>query len=439
MKFKLLLISLLFIALNSCNSKDSEPQTEDEQETPESRKPNILLIIADDMGVDASLGYPDIGIRKPNMPNLQNMINSGITFNNVWAAPSCAPTRAGIITGKYGFRTGVLTPGDVLSLNEKTLHEHLDTNNSGYSHAVIGKWHLSSEDSNPTDAGVGYYAGNVVGNFGTYDNWQFTENGVRTTSTEYITSKLTDLAIDWVDNQTKPWFLWLAYNTPHAPYHLPPADLHSNDHLSGNQADIDANELDYYLTMIEAMDTEMGRLINSMTQAEKDNTVIIFLGDNGTPRSVIQEYPRGSAKGSVFEGGVNVPMVISGKNVTRFNETEDALINTTDLFNTISDLASVQTSNENDSNSFKSLLTDSNSSIRNYLYSENMRDTGIGYDYAIRNTTHKYIRFTDGSEAFYNIENTRLETNNLLSNELTESEETIKNELVNTILEIRGE
>ena len=68
-----------------------------------------------------------------------------------------------------------------------------------------------------------------------------------------------------------------------------------------------------------------------------------------------------------------------------------------------------------------------------------MRDTGIGYDYAIRNTTHKYIRFTDGSEAFYNIENTRLETNNLLSNELTESEETIKNELVNTILEIRGE
>lgn len=92
-----------------------------------------------------------------------------------------------------------------------------------------------------------------------------------------------------------------------------------------------------------------------MSQADRDNTIIIFLGDNGTPNQVIQEYSRG--KGTIYQGGINVPLIISGKGVTRANQTEDALINTTDLFATISNIAGINISEINDSKSFKDLLT----------------------------------------------------------------------------------
>jgi arylsulfatase A-like enzyme len=433
---QLSIVIIAYAFIFSCSSNDESGTPE---ENPESSKPNILLIIADDMGLDATPGY-NIGNIKPNMPNLQNMMNSGLRFNNLWSNPVCTPTRGTILTGKYGFRTNVLKVDDPMSTTETSLQRHLDNTNSGYNHAVVGKWHLSSDPSHPTSMGVGYYAGLINGGVQSYTNWNLTENGTTSNSNEYTSTKFTDLAIDWVDQQTQPWFLWLAYNAPHTPFHLPPNDLHSQGNLPSDQVSIDANPLPYYLAMIEAMDTEMGRLIASLSEAERDNTVIIFIGDNGSPGQVAQEYNSNRAKGSIYQGGVNVPMIVSGKNVTRINAIEDALINTTDLFATISELAGNSTPEINDSKSFKDLLTSSNPETRDYTYTEVGNNAG-GSDYTIRNATHKYMLFDNGTERFYNLNTNPLENPNLLNAHqlpLSVVDSTMKDELVAQLNSIRN-
>ena len=256
----------------ACSAKPEDDIIQEEIPTPTNSLPNILLVIADDMGLDACPGY-SLGTIKPNMPNLQNLINTGIRFNNVWSNPTCSPTRAGILTGKFGFRTGVTKVDDELSTSETSIQKFLDLNtNAGYSHALIGKWHLSKDANHPNNMGIDYYAGILNGTVQSYTNWNLNINGTTTISTEYTTTKLTDLAIDWVDSQTKPWFLWVAYNAPHTPFHVPPNNLHSQENLATDQGSIDANPLPYYMAALEALDTEMGRLINSMSQEEKDNT-----------------------------------------------------------------------------------------------------------------------------------------------------------------------
>ncbi|WP_299883348.1 sulfatase-like hydrolase/transferase [uncultured Lacinutrix sp.] len=430
-------ILLLTIVFFSCKS-DNTVIAPSENNTTQS-KPNILLIIADDMGLDATPGY-NIGSIKPNMPNLESMINTGIRFNNLWSYPVCTPTRSSIITGKYGYRTGVLSVNDELSTSETSLQSYIDnTTGNLYNHAVIGKWHLSTNANHPTNMGVNYYAGLLNGGVQSYTNWNLTENGQTNSSTEYTTTKFTDLAIDWISNQSQPWFLWLAYNAPHTPFHLPPSELHSQGALPTDQASIDANPLPYYMAMIEAMDTEMGRLLNAMSQEEKENTIIIFIGDNGTPNQVVQEYPSPRAKGTVYQGGVNVPMIISGKDVMRINDTEDALINTTDLFATISELTGNTVSEINDSKSFKTLLTTSNTNTRDYVYTEINTDAGSN-NYAIRNATHKYINLGGINEAFYDLSTNTVENPNLLNANqlpLSDSNASILNDLIIKLDEIR--
>ncbi len=432
----ILIFGFLFISCGTDTVTEID-QTDDDTSTSTNNKPNILLIIADDMGLDATPGF-NVGSIKPTMPNLQNMINSGIRFNNLWSYPTCTPTRSSILTGKYGFRTNVMKVDDVLSTSEVSLQKHLDNNNSGYNHAVIGKWHLSRDTSHPTQMGVGYYAGLLSGGVQSYTNWNFTENGQTISSSEYTTTKFTDLAIDWIDGQEQPWFLWLAYNAPHTPFHLPPANLHTQS-LPSDQASIDANPQPYYMAMLEALDTEIGRLLNSMTQEEKDNTVIVFIGDNGTPGQVVQEYTSQRAKGSVYQGGVNVPMIVSGKNINRFNQSEDVLLNTTDLFATISDIAGTGTTEINDSKSFKELFTESNPGFREYSYTE-IGETNGTVNYTIRNATHKYIQFSNGTEALYNLNVNPLENPNLLNASqlpLSSSDAAIKNELITKSTNIR--
>lgn len=412
---KLFIAICLSIFILSCGTKQNTEDDLDPAVDAGNAKPNIVFIIADDMGLDASPGY-EMGSIKPNMPNLQSMINSGIVFNNVWSNPTCTPTRAGLLTGKYGFRTGVTKVGDVLSTSEQSIQEYLDEKTaSTYSHTVIGKWHVSNSETSPNDMGINYFAGILRGTVPSYYDWDLTINGTTAASTTYVTTELTDLAIDWVGQQTKPWFLWLAYNAPHAPFHLPPAGLHSQGALPSDQASIDANPLPYYMAMLEAMDSEYGRFLNSLSEEERANTIFIFIGDNGTPRNVIQEYAASRAKETIYQGGINIPMVVSGKNVSRINTSENALINTTDLFATIAAIAGVDITEINDSKSFKELLTNANGAKRDYAFSEIGTDNG-GVQRTIRNATHKYLIFETGVEAFYNLMEDPLEEIDLLAN-----------------------
>ena len=125
----------------------SEPTEETQHRTPTG--PIYFFIIADDLGVDAVPRYP-FGEEKPHMPTLRTTYGRRIRFSNVWTNPVCSPTRAAILTGKYGYRTGVLNTKDAgrINPNEQTIHRSLnELSDSPYQTSIIGKWHLSARNS----------------------------------------------------------------------------------------------------------------------------------------------------------------------------------------------------------------------------------------------------------------------------------------------------
>ncbi|MBL4604532.1 MAG: sulfatase-like hydrolase/transferase [Flavobacteriaceae bacterium] len=406
----------IFIFLSCSSPSNTDDDVIIDPDPISSSNPNILLVIADDLGKDATPNFTE-GSIKPNMPTLQSLMNSGITFVNLWSYPVCTPTRASILTGKYGSKTGVLEVGDIISTAETSLQEYIDTNTGNeYATAIVGKWHLSNTISDPTTMGIDYYAGLLNGGVQSYTNWNLVENGQSNISTEYTTTKFTDLAIDWVSNQTKPWFLWLAYNAPHTPFHLAPINLHSQGNLPTDQASIDANPMPYFMSAVEAMDSELGRLLNSMSTEERANTIIIFIGDNGTPNQVAQfPYSAMRAKGSIYQGGVNVPMIVSGIGVNRMGVKEDALTHTTDLFATIATIAGASVQQINNSTSFHGLLSDANANERDFVYTERSNN---GVSYAIRNADYKLIVDDNGVQEFYNLITDPYENSNLIGTTL---------------------
>jgi len=371
--------------------------------------PNILLVIADDMGIDASPCY-SVGKVKPNMPVIEEMCRSGVVFENVWSNPQCSPTRATILTGRYGFRTGVRAaqlrkgnPG--IRLDETSIHQLLDQRlSSRYAHAVIGKWHLSDSTNggpdNPKLMGVGHYSGLIKNGHDNYWKWPRTEDGETQYVDGYATTIFTNEAIDWIGEQDSPWFLWLAYTAPHPPIHLPPAGLHTNHDLPDTKADIRTNPLPYYLAMLEALDSELDRLLSSLSPEQRKNTVVIFVGDNGTPAEAVQPpYIRYRAKSTLFEGGIHVPLIVAGAGVTRQGQRESALINTTDLFATIADLAATGVKRSGDSISFKHLLVDEPGPKRSFIYAELHNTLSDKYNngWTIRDNRYKLIEFEEPS------------------------------------------
>lgn len=401
---------------------------------PSSGPPNILLIIADDLGKDAINGFIE-GSIKPSTPHIDVFRNNGLSFSNLWVYPTCSPTRASIITGRYGYRTGVKGAGDVLGQSEMVLQEHIsiETNNA-YTSAVVGKWHLSGNDpiANPEIFGIDYYAGLIRGTVDDYYQWQLTEDGVGSLQTEYTTEVFTDLAIDWVNEQSKPWFLWLAYNAPHTPFHVPPSNMHNQ---GGLPAYVEGSDpIPYYMAAIEAMDYQIGRFLDSIPADEVENTVIIFIGDNGTPGQVAQSpYSGTTVKNTLYQGGINTPMFISGKGVSRTG-IDANLITSTDLFSTISDMAGGSSNAIHDSKSFKSLFTQS-SVHREYQYSE--LNDGVNDQWAISNGAYKLMVDSNEEEEMYYLVDDSYESTNLLNGSLSSVEQDVKVELENVLDSIR--
>lgn len=425
LKFVVLVLFITFIV--SCSKKDTTDSLKVDS-------PNILFIIADDLGKDAISGYME-GSIKPTTPNIDDIRTNGLTFTNFWVNPICTPTRASIITGKYGYRTGVKEVGDVLATSELTLQKYISNNtNNKYATALVGKWHLSGNSItvNPESFGIDYYAGVIRGAVDDYYQWPLSEDGVTLTQTKYATEVFTDLAINWINNQTKPWFLWLAYNAPHTPFHVPPSTMHQQGALPAYNNGMDPTP--YYMAAIEAMDYQIGRLLDNISAEDRANTIIIFIGDNGTPNQVAQSpYTSATVKNTLYQGGINVPMFISGKGVSRMG-TDTHLLNGTDLFSTISELAGLTLPVYHDSKSFISLLTKS-TSIRNYQYSE-MND-GTNDLWTISNSEYKLIINSNGNEEMYYLTNDPYEQNNLLNTTLTSAASAAKNELEAELNSIR--
>ncbi|MBY5933948.1 sulfatase-like hydrolase/transferase [Tateyamaria omphalii] len=307
--------------------------------TATAQQPNVLLVIADDMGLDASACYT-VGNQQAAMPTLERLCSEGLVFENAYAYPTCSPTRAALMTGRYAAHTGIggvvvwnrASPG--LSTDEVSLFDIVT--NAGYAAALFGKWHIGTRVDgfdHPAALGVPEYFGPYTGALKDYGSWTAIENGEEVEVTDYATSALTDRAIDWIGGQDNPWFLWLAYNAPHAPFHVPPAEL------LGSAAGVEmATNLSKYQAMLTAMDTEFGRLLDSLDAETRANTVVIFIGDNGSPNQVARDlYAPNGAKGSLYEGGIHVPMIVSGPGITPGRT--DALVQVNDIHATIAAMA----------------------------------------------------------------------------------------------------
>ncbi len=407
---------------------------------------NVLIILADDVGVDVLENYGE-GSTFPPTPTIDMLRDTGVLFRNAYSNPVCSPTRATILTGRYSIRTGVGTTvghfsDSGLQFAETIIPEVLDLNPLlGYHHAAIGKWHLTSDsqggDDAPNLAGFAHFSGtlyNLTPLPVDYFNWPKTENGETFDTQVYATTDTVNEAIEWINDQgDSPWFMYLAFNAPHNPRHAPPDELHTYD-LSG-----DPSCLLLYQAMVEALDTEVGRLFASIPKEVLERTNIIFLGDNGTPGQVTQPpFVSDHAKLTLYEGGVNVPLIISGPQVVSPDRESEVLVNTTDLFATVLELmgvdvqASLPLGTVLDSISVLPVLQGQEFDPRLYAYSEVFTNGGASHNHGrtIRNPLgFKLIRFTTHPEEFYDLTLDPFESTDLLPGGLDPIQQTNFDEL----------
>ena len=396
---------------------------------------NLILIIADDMGTDYCGFYGD-GLDTAKMPNIRSLLSRGVRFNTAWSLPICSPARAAMLTGRYPFRTGVGTvitgaangQLDTAEISIGKLLKHAAP--VEYATANIGKWHLhtstAANRNNPSVLGYDHYSGNFIGQVNDYYNWtKIVDGAAPVTVTNYATTEQVNDAIDWLGSLdgTKPFFLWQAFNAPHFPFHLPPDSLHTVPGLTGTAQDIMNKRPEYYKAMIEAMDTEIGRLFQWLDAHNLlDSTNIIFIGDNGDDSRITQFPNTVRTKSTVYENGVHVPMIIAGPAVVSPNRESDALVSTPDLFATILELAGfgdwaaqIPAAKPVDAVSLLPILKNNSTAVRDWIFTEIFDPTPTPDDgKAIRDLEYKLLRFDDGHEEFYKIAADPEELNNLL-------------------------
>ncbi len=400
-------------------------------------------MIADDFGVDQTLAYvdedgdgkADDGRTLASTPYIDALCSEGVRFERAWSAPTCSPTRATMLTGRYGFRTGVgwaTAKDNQLSTAEVTLPELLGP--AGVAHANIGKWHLGTGAAlggqlAPNTAGWGHFAGSVGGVLSNYESWERTVDGETAISSSYATSENVDDAITWLKttNRAEPWFLWLAFNAPHTPYHLPPLDLHDADDLDPAQAKM--NPAPYFRATVQAMDKELGRLLDWLDANGHGPIDVIFLGDNGSPSRVVEApWTKEHAKGTLYQGGVHVPLCMSGPAVGEGGRSSAALVDTVDLFATILALFGVSVDTLPPDNLIDSvnlmpvIESTTRAAARSFSYTSSFGNLAAGggeRGEAITDGRFKLIAFDAASDELYDIEADPYETNDLLAGSLS--------------------
>ena len=313
----------------------------------------------------------------------------------------------------------------------------------GYETAAIGKWHLADQTNgaieHPNLAGFDHYTGSVrTGGVESYFAWSKVTNGEITDGKAgWADSDKVDDAIVWLDQRSgdQPWLLWMAFNAPHTPFHLPPLHLLNSD---ARNLDPDAinneNQHAYYNAMIEALDTEIGRLLAHLSEAQRANTYIVFVGDNGTPEQVaMPPFDFTHSKGSISQGGVNVPFFVVGPGIDN-GRVSKALANSVDIYATLVELAGIDSDailpsdKVFDTVSLTPVLFGDSDAVRDYAYVDVFGSVPRGVrgernrktvsERAIRDQRYKLFTSSDREE-FYDLTSDPFEKNNLLNSELT--------------------
>lgn len=383
---------------------------------------NVLILLLDDVGTDKISMYgqsPDA----PYTPVIDGLADAGVTFERAWAYPTCSPTRAAIMTGLHPYDSGV---GNALSPNGNreladdawTLPRMLDDGAAeAYAHAALGKWHLTGANApgtvelDPHDKGWGWFRSTEM-HVQDYYSFPKSDNGVPVHVTTYATTDTVDDAIEFIGAQSGPWVTYLAFQAAHAPYQEPPADL---VHTVGG-----TSKVARYHRLIEAVDTEIGRLLRSIRPADLARTTIVVMGDNGTPENAISAgTPPEQCKKRLLEGGVRVPLIVAGPHVRAPGSWSDALVQATDLFATVADVAGapVDPVLVEDSISLLPYLRDPTlPGARSVQFTEKRkREEGVWTGgRAVSDGTYKLIEYMDGDVLFAEIDATGWEGPNLL-------------------------
>lgn len=292
-------------------------------------KPNIVFIIADD------LGWADVAFHGGNAPtpHLDELAREGIELTHHYVAPVCSPTRTGLMTGRFWSRFNVTTPQNARALRWDTVTLPLALKSVGYDTCITGKWHLGSKPEwGPNHFGFDHSYGSLAGGVGPRDHfykkgefsvtWHRDEKLV--TEEGHVTDLITKEAIQWLGSRTEtPFFLYAPFTAVHLPVKEPA------EWLAKVPTGITGDVARHYAACIMHLDDAVGRIIDTLERTGKrDNTLLIFTSDNGgsTAENAGQtyppdDYPKGNLPGnnkplrgeksSVYEGGIRVPTIAS--------------------------------------------------------------------------------------------------------------------------------
>ena len=330
-------------------------------------QPNVILIMTDDQG------YGDLGITgNPNIhtPTVDDKFaNKSIQFNNFFVSPVCAPTRSSLMTGRYSLRTGVrdtYNGGAIMSNNETTIAEILKEAN--YATGIFGKWHLGDNyPFRPSEQGFDesliHLAGGIgqVGDFTNYfkgDTSYFDpilwKNNKQNQYEGYCSDIFTDNAIDFIKkNHKKPFFCYLSFNAPHTPLQVPdeyyqlykeldPLNGFNSDDLYGiEMSEKDKEAARKVYGMVTNIDDNLAKLFRKVEELGiKENTIIIFMTDNG-PQQIRYVGGMKGRKSSVYKGGIRVPFYLQYPAKFKKPKDIDGMAAHIDLLPTLAELCNV--------------------------------------------------------------------------------------------------
>jgi arylsulfatase B len=387
---------------------------------------NVLLVVLDDVGIDR-LTMREAHGSHAKTPILDGLAQRGVTFTRAYAQPVCSPTRASILTGRaphehgLGSQTKYGEPGWTLQASEVTLPEALRDAPTPYASAAVGKWHLDRADAGGaasplTVGGFGYFAGmdynltgkGVDGVDLDYFSWELNENGQRHRVRRYNTTALADFAIQQANQLPEPWFVYLAFAAAHSPLHVPP------DELTHTEVGEDLSASKRFDAMLESVDTELGRVLRTLDVERRARTTVMVIADNGTSAELLRApFPGERGKGTVYEGGVRVPLVIAGPGIVEPGRQVAHLVQASDLFATVLDLAGMTPDPAAEARgSSVSLVPYLASPLRParraWVMAERFEPLGLTgpYDYReqmIRDDRFKLIRRLDGARSLYDL------------------------------------